>query len=82
MKGGNSAAGTLGERGQNKAGGWIPFGVIDRRQAVVRWCSLPSLLTVLLMLGLILSGAPVRAAALDGSRFFFSGDGRIDLLSE
>jgi uncharacterized protein YcbK (DUF882 family) len=82
MKGGHSAAGVVGEGSQNKPGGWIPIGVIDRRQAVVRRRTLPALLAVLLVLGLILSGAPVRAAALDGSRFFFSGDGRIDLLNE
>jgi uncharacterized protein YcbK (DUF882 family) len=82
MKGGHSAAGTVGDGSQNKPGGWIPIGVIDRRQVVVRRRTLPALLAVLLVLGLILSGAPVRAAALDDSRFSFSGDGRIDLLSE
>ena len=82
MKGGHSAAGAVGDGSQNKPGDWIPIGVIDRRHVVVRRRSLPSLLAVLLVLGLILSGAPVRAGALDGSRFFFSGDGRIDLLSE
>jgi uncharacterized protein YcbK (DUF882 family) len=82
MKGSNPVAGTLGDGSQNKPGGWISIGVIDRRQAVVRRRTLPSLLAGLLLLGLILSGAPVRAATLDDSRFFFSGDGRVDLLSE
>ena len=82
MKGGDSAAETLGDGGQNKPGGCLPIGVIDRRQAVVRRRTLPSLLAALLVLGLILSGALVRAAALDDNRFFFSGDGRINLLSE
>jgi uncharacterized protein YcbK (DUF882 family) len=82
MKGGNSVAGTFGDGGQNKPGGWISIGAIDRCHAVVRRRTLASLLAVLLVLGLILSGATVRAAALDDNRFFFSGDGRIDLLSE
>ncbi len=82
MKGGNPAAGTFGDGGQNKPGGCLPIGAIDRCHAVVRRRTLPSLLAVLLVLGLILSGAMVRAAALDDNRFFFSGDGRIDLLSE
>lgn len=82
MKGGNPAAGTFGGGGQNKPGGCLPIGAIDRYHAVVRRRTLPSLLAMLLVLGLILSGATVRAAALDDNRFFFSGDGRIDLLSE
>jgi uncharacterized protein YcbK (DUF882 family) len=82
MKDGNPAAGALGDGGQKKPGGCLPIGVIDRRQAVVRRRTLPSLLAVLLVLGLILSGATVLAAAHDDSRFFFGGDGRIDLLSE
>jgi hypothetical protein len=53
MKGGHSAAGTVGDGSQNKPGGWIPIGVIDRRQAVVRRRTLPSLLLALLVLGLI-----------------------------
>jgi uncharacterized protein YcbK (DUF882 family) len=81
MKGGHSAAGTVGGGGQNKPGGWIPISFIDRRRAAVRRRSLPLLIAALLMLGLILPGAAVQAAALDDSRFFFSGDGRIDLLS-
>lgn len=81
MKGGIPAAGTLGGGGQNKPGGCRPIGAIGRFRSVVRRCTLPPLLAVLL-LGLILPGATVRAAALDESRFFFSGDGRIDLLSE
>ena len=64
MKGGNSVAGAVGDGSQNKPGDWIPIGVlIDRRHVVVRRRSLPSLLAVLLVLGLILSGAPVRAAS-------------------
>ncbi|MGA9234974.1 MAG: DUF882 domain-containing protein [Desulfobacterales bacterium] len=82
MKGGHSAAGTVGDGSQNKPGGWIPIDVIDPCQAVDKRRTLPSLLLALLLLGLISSGAPVRAAALDDSRFFFSGDGRVDLLSE
>jgi uncharacterized protein YcbK (DUF882 family) len=82
MKGGNLAAGTLDDGSRNKPGGCLPIGGIDRRQAVVRRRTLPSLLTVLLVLGLILSGATVRAADIGDSRFFFSGDGRVDLLSE
>jgi len=82
MQGGNPVVVTLGDGGQSNPGGCLPIGFIDRRQAVVRRRTLPSLLVVLLVLGSILSGAPVRAAALDDSRFFFSGDGRIDLLSE
>ena len=82
MKGGHSAGETAGDGSQNKPGGWIPIGVIDIRQAVVRRRTLPSLLAALMVLGLILSGAPVQAAALDDGRFFFSGDGRVDLLSE
>lgn len=82
MKGGNSAAGTVGGGNQNKPIGWMPIGVVDRRQAADKQCTLPSLLAVLFVLGSIFSILPVRAAALDDSRFFFSGDGRIDLLSE
>jgi uncharacterized protein YcbK (DUF882 family) len=74
--------GTPGDGGQNKPGGCLPIGFIDRCQADFRRFILPSLPAVLLVLGLLLSGAPVRAAASDDSRFFFSGDGRIDLLSE
>jgi uncharacterized protein YcbK (DUF882 family) len=82
MQGGNSAAETAGDGGMNKPGGWIPIGVVDRRRTVDRRHCLPSLLATLLVLGLILSGTPVRAAASEQNRFFFSGDGRIDLLSE
>jgi uncharacterized protein YcbK (DUF882 family) len=82
MKGGKSATGTRGDGNQNKPGGCRPIGAIDRRHAVVRRRTLPSLPAVLLVLGLILSGATVRAADFDDNRFFYSGDGRIDLSSE
>ena len=82
MQGGYPAAGTSGDVRQNKPGSWNSIGVIDRRQAIVMRRALPSLLAALLVLGSIFSGAPVRAAAPDQNRFFFSGDGRIDLLSE
>ena len=82
MEGGTSVAGTLGDGTHSKPGGCLPIGVIDRRKTVFRRCILPSLPAVLLVLGLILSGAPVWAAALDANRFFFSGDGWIDLSSE
>jgi len=82
MKEGYLGTDTFSDLGQNKPGGQKLIGVSGCRQALDKRRALPSLLVALLVLGSIFSGAPVRAAAPDQSRFFFSGDGRIVLLSQ
>jgi uncharacterized protein YcbK (DUF882 family) len=82
MKTGYPAVDTSGDVRQNKPRGWkTPTSGIDRCHAAAKRCVLTALLATFL-LGPIFSGIPGMAATADQNRFFYSGDGRIDLLSK